>query len=272
MTDIYEADGRIYAVAWSPDGSQLAYGGEIFEEGETFSIVQPEILQPIPTPTPPVSESRREVITDLSWSPDGRYVGVGTGYWDETLSRCSYDRNPNIVLIDNVNQRLKTIRREGFCSPVGVSFSPDSSKLAIATENEEVWDIQAETRISASTIAAFFLGVSWNPSGESILILLDVFNEVNFTPTDLMLDQSVLSRSDLPHPAWFTYGAWSADGIQVATVTDDGRIHIWTPDQTTLDQTVTLTFEGHAAPVKRLAWNPVSGLIASGDDAGNILS
>lgn len=34
---------------------------------------------------------------------------------------------------------------------------------------------------------------------------------------------------------------------------------------------ITLTFEGHTAPVKRLAWNPVSGLIASGDDAGNIL-
>jgi WD40 repeat protein len=57
MTDIYESAGRVYAVAWSPDGLQLAYGGEIFEEGEIFSIVQPEILQPIPTPTPPVSES-----------------------------------------------------------------------------------------------------------------------------------------------------------------------------------------------------------------------
>lgn len=56
MTDIYESDGRVYAVAWSPDGLQLAYGGEIFEEGEIFSIVQPEILQPIPTPTPPVSD------------------------------------------------------------------------------------------------------------------------------------------------------------------------------------------------------------------------
>jgi len=52
ITDTYTNPGRVYAIAWSPDGTQLAYGGVGFR-GE-LTIVEPTIIQPTPiyTPTP----------------------------------------------------------------------------------------------------------------------------------------------------------------------------------------------------------------------------
>ncbi|MCU0463004.1 MAG: hypothetical protein MUF38_00360 [Anaerolineae bacterium] len=89
------------------------------------------------------------VITDLSWSTDGRYVGVGTGYWDENWRRCKSYGVPKITLIDTGRSTLRTIERTGVaCQPITLSFSPDNTKLVLVADGEEVWDLETEIRIA----------------------------------------------------------------------------------------------------------------------------
>lgn len=113
MTDIYESDGRVYAVAWSPDGLQLAYGGEIFTEGETFSIVQPRIMQPIPTPTPPVNTSDADQLRALFGDDclTACFMGVEVGLTTIQEVELMLQRE-NILYIKNVFETISIIEWE----------------------------------------------------------------------------------------------------------------------------------------------------------------
>jgi len=220
------------------------------------------------------------VLTDLSWSPNNNYLGLGIGYWDKSQSMCVSGFNPDIIMIDMASSNLKIVTRDPelfFCSVVGISFSPDSTKILLSTENIEVWNIQTETLIAGITSFEFFLGADWNPQNQQLLIAAQSGPTIYDDPAYLTDYSMKLIRSELNFPAWFIYSIWSPDGLQVATVTDDARIYVWdATDVETISNgravpQILTVFEGHQAPVKRLAWNPVTNVIASGDDNGNIL-
>src|SRR5690606_6928902 len=105
--------------------------------------------------------------------------------------------------------------------------------------------VQESTVIHAAT---------WGPDTTSILIT--AWSHISILGSDLWswVGLSGFMPPRDPDTHGLIFSAWSPDSEQVASSVDDGRIFVWS---TTTGQ-ILITFEGHSAPVKRLAWNPVS--------------
>jgi WD40 repeat protein len=71
------ANGRLWAIAMSPDGKQVAVSGNTYAGGPApqiyvFDPVSGEMIKQVAA-TP----GKGNVVTELAWSPDGRYLAVG---------------------------------------------------------------------------------------------------------------------------------------------------------------------------------------------------
>ncbi len=123
----FQADSYLRVVAWSPDGSKIAYGGN----DKLVYIADAQTGETIRTYTQHTS-----TIVVLAWSPDGSKIASAASSGDN-----------RVRIWDSVTgDTVKTITAP--VSFTAVAWSPDGSKVAVSRRDGviQIWDAAAMQR------------------------------------------------------------------------------------------------------------------------------
>ncbi len=182
-------EGMLYAVAMSPDGNTVALGGWTDDDNSAylFDRASGRLLHRL--------SGLPEVIFDLAWSPDGRWLAAGlsgksgvrvyrSDTWqqvgsdsdydassfgvdfsrDGRLVSCSFDGLLRLYALNE--QGLRLLAKQGAPGgkqPVAVSFSPDGLKIAVG-----FYDTPQVNVLDGSTLDHLFTPGAAGANGESL--------------------------------------------------------------------------------------------------------
>jgi WD40 repeat protein len=152
---------------------------------------------------------------------------------------------------------------------VSVAWSPDGSKIAVATDGSDnaaapwhgtvlIWDAATGAKLHTLTgHTARLDSVSWSPDGTKVVSASPIDESVRIW--DAATGANLLTLT-LPSSSNETSVAWSPDGTKLASTTNDKSILVW--DSATGDTLLTLT--GDTGSPAQLAWSPDGNKIAAG--------
>ena len=284
IVSILEADFDVGALAWSPDGTQLAYGGE----NGTVEIVDV-----------PQATQVGDVIA-VSWSPDGSMIagagqsgilriwdaatgaliqefqgitgGVNSVAWSPNSTRVASGGFDTIVRVWDVSTGQLLAALTGHDGSVKVvAWSPDGSQIASASfspssveDSLRVWDGNTYQLIGHRN-AGLITDMAWNPLGNEVATAsFNQFLSIRpITSAGTIETSRVAVEGDAPR--WSV--AWNSDGSLLATGDETGKIEIL--DTSTGNQTAVLV--GHTDLVNALAWRPGDTKLASASEDNTIL-
>lgn len=284
---------RISALAWSPDGTQIASaGGHYAHTDSSERFVQ------VWDPTSGAlhfSCDAGQGVTSLAWSPDGIYLASGgtdgkIAIWDgitgeritqyETVVIDVHDvawslshsllvvggentyAEPGEPLMTPVVEALSGRVRSIYGGHSGiwanaVTWSPDSSRVASAADDEcsvHIWDAATGTRLVVQPMENEVQALAWSPDGQRIAA---GHSYGPITVLDAQTGAVVLSTQG----DWLgTYHvAWSPDGRRLAAGDHIGEACIW--DAASGELLITSAHgvphvQGHTLRPYHVAWSP----------------
>jgi serine/threonine protein kinase len=235
----------VYAVAWSPDSTELAFGGG----GHNIDVWSATNDHEIATYT-----STQPTITALAWSPDGGYLAAGVPDSSvEVWDAYSHDTVFTYTVDSTDTRGIKCL-----------AWSPDNTRLVSASPDgrAQVWDIQQKKLLVTYQVPGFSNGinaVAWSPNGSYIASASDD-NHVEVWRSDT--GQMVYTYTG--HNGSVKSVAWSPDGTRIASASDDGTVQVWGA----LDGSNPVVYQGqHNGPVESVVWSPDGSMLASaGED------
>jgi WD40 repeat protein len=188
--------GEVWAIAFSPDGSQLASGGadaQAYIWDVNTGATQFELT------------AHTEAIEELAFSPDGRWL-VTTS---DDLSMKVWEAASGALLQDISDLTVPAY---------SIAFSPDSSRMA--TDNM-IWDTRALPFTLASTIPENIGAVVFSPDGHWLAGSSGSIAKV----LDAATGQPLLTLAG--HTSWIIDVAFSPDGERLTTTSLDGTAKVW---------------------------------------------
>lgn len=226
----------VFALAWSPDGAQLAVGGT----GTTVRILDAATLK-----TRLIYRGHAALIKSLAWSPDGRYV-VSAG------------EDHHIHIWSPDDGKLAAVFPLQW--PQAVAWSPCSDLIAASSYSGTVELWKAGGWVPFCTLPGGAVSLAWSPDGRRLAAGRTGGVRI-FTIEGIGLDRNLTCRS-------LTYAlalSWAPDGGRLAVGGNNPEaVEIW--DMTTEPPTdaPSVTYRGHRFYVWSVDWSPNSELIASG--------
>ena len=228
-----ERGGKIWSVAWSPDGQYLA-------AGSTLNIVR---VWEVASGKSLYELESSETMIALAWSPDGSRLAGGAENGDIQVWEIGTDKQP--LIVGSVDSRV-----------LRLAWSPDGSLLAIADSNElALWDAAGWTGSRTLEDSPYYItSMVWS-ADSSLLVAGGAWGEVMLWQTD---NPQPLRTLDVPGGAIST----------VLLVLDDSRLIVRSENNLVTLWDVSSgemlgRIEGHLAAVNLIAWSPDGSLLAS---------
>ena len=162
----------MHALAWSPDGTRIAYDGP---EGSVYSIDVESGEHTLLVRRPAGMAS----VEDLDWSPDGAHVAITYGDASQGDSKALYLANADgsdLRLVARIDAGLWPVWHPGLS--VGTAWSPDGTRLAYVSRSGpegdrelQVWTVSANgsaPSLVASRCCVIGGDPVWSPDGSQI--------------------------------------------------------------------------------------------------------
>src|SRR6266699_2306128 len=258
--------------AWSPDGTQIAFAGNLTDDtGGYANVVH---LWSIPKENKLLSYSGHfHEIQAIAWSPDGTHIASMEGQgmlhvWNTRTRHATYTHQFHSAYRSILS--LRSEAKEPIWLPCGLQWLPQGLRLVFATE----WLIEVREATTGEKLSTFEVrdlhlshdlhAVAWSPDGKYIAIAI-LKKRADSERTSVHI-WNVATGKQI-----FTYNnhsgfprdlAWSPDGNRIASACDDG-IQVWNA----FTGTDVFTYRH---PVWCLAWSPDGKYIASSDKDGMV--
>ena len=212
-----------------------------------------------PTPTQmPVPTSARatlffaqhtQAVRSVAWSPGGQLLASGA--------------NDARALIWDTTGAL-VMQHEQSGAVRAVAWSPDGALLATGATNRLTWfNAQTGEQLAQSshTHSGTITTLAWSPQTPYRLVSgATDMKAVVWTSTDFE-PQSIF----LGHTAPVESASWATDNQTVATASHGGTVRVWSAND---GQEIHSPFIDAASPMRALAFNQVSNVLAAGGDDG----
>lgn len=243
--------GSVYAVDWSPDGSQIAIGGGIdgCDENERTPIDTFDILIQDAETNEILSRLVGNTckVVQVKWSPDG--TKIASLSYDETGFRI-WDVVTGEILVTN------QISTQGIAS---IAWSPDNQKLSITSIGNLVTIIDAQTgkRTFPHLDSVGGTTTAWSPDGTKLLIGSTYQLEINIV--DTVEGKTLLTIDSGSKDIRFV--AWNIDASKFATASYEGEIRIW--DGETGDLVTEILSNQRFISDTDVAWSQDDSIIAT---------
>ena len=230
--------GKVFAVAFSPDGKTLASAGED-RTIRVWDLAAGKARLELPGHT--------DAVLALAFTPDGKTLVSAGG--DSTVCLWNLAGRARIVLpghTDAVNS---------------VAVSPDGQTLASAGDDQTIrlWDLPTgHFRATLRGHADAVLAVAFSPDGRT---LASAGKDKEVRLWELATRESRKTLTD--HTDWVQGVAFSPDGKTLATASRDKTVRLWDLPAGQARN----VFTGHSAGVWAVAFSPDDNWLASaGDD------
>jgi tetratricopeptide (TPR) repeat protein/sugar lactone lactonase YvrE len=202
-------DWEVKAVAFSPDSSRLATGGNHKAASIWDASSGHELLTILHGST---------VVNEVAFSPDGRCLATATGrnyawIWDATTGR-----------------KVRSLGTTSFAGGVnGVAFSPDGKWLATASGwTARIWDATSGQELRKLTHDHKVTAVTFSPDGKR---LATTSTDKTARIWDAASGQELRK---LTHDGAVTAVALSPDGKRLATTSGNAAL-LWAPEKSSHD-------------------------------------
>ncbi len=250
---VYAAHPVITALAFSPDGSLLAISG--YHETFLFNAKELTLKSRL------VGESTR--IESLAFSPDGKFLAISGG---------APARFGEIQVWELESGQQKHSFKITGDSLFGISWAPDSARLAFGATDKSVRVIAASTGkelMKFDNHSDWIFRTAWLPDGKRLLSgsrdrAMKLINAENgqFVDDINKLLEPVVSMSRHPKEEWSAYGG-AEGGVRVYRIKEN-------QERTAANNDVNLVreFERHPGPVHAVAWSPDGSRLATGSVGG----
>jgi WD40 repeat protein len=274
--------GIVWSLAWSPDGTMLASGGDnqqvivwdpatarqslTLDGGLSTVSVYSVGFSPDGTMLASAYANGSLVVSNAETGETLRVLGGHTLSWSADGTRIAAGGFNNTVLVWDADNEALLHTLVGHSGPVeSVAVNADGTRVASGSEDGtlRVWDGNTQ---------------------EQLHILRRDMNEVNsvaFSPRGMTLasgtadgraivwdsETGLLLRTMEAHTEPVESVAWSPDGRLLATGSHDGTAIIW--NALTGEQLRVL--EGHTTGVYSVAWSPDGRTLASGATNGEVI-